>query len=178
METYFVLLRGINVGGNNIMKMVELRELLEQNDCEDVKTYIQSGNVVFSHKKTTTSKLEEKLEKLLAKRFDYDATVIVLEKETLKKIIEEAPNTFGKEDEKYKYSVIFLKQPLQSKEVVEKTPVREGVDTVYEGKNAVYFTRLTAQLSKSKMSKLITTDIYPYISIRNWKATTKLFQLQ
>lgn len=67
---YLALLRGINVGGKNIIKMVDLKACFEEMDLSDVTTYIQSGNVVFASTETDSAKLTDKIEKTLSKRFN------------------------------------------------------------------------------------------------------------
>ena len=62
---YLALLRGINVGGNNIIKMDELKKTFEELNFSDVKTYIQSGNVLFKDAEKDRMKISEKIEKAL-----------------------------------------------------------------------------------------------------------------
>ena len=59
MQTYIALLRGINVGGNNVLPMKSLVSLLEEDGCQSVKTYIQSGNVVFKAETIDANKISE-----------------------------------------------------------------------------------------------------------------------
>jgi len=67
METWIALLRGINVGGKHIVPMKELVKLLEANDFENVKTYIQSGNVVFH----SSTKPKDEMGHLIEKKFGF-----------------------------------------------------------------------------------------------------------
>ena len=174
---YIALLRGINVGGNNIIKMADLRECLESADYENVSTYIQSGNVLFSHKKVANHKLEEKLEKLLKKKFSYDGKVVVVSASELAKVVKEAPKGFGNKPDKYRYDVIFLKEPLTPTETVKEIPVNEEVDEISKGKQAVYFSRLIAKATKSKLAKIVSLPVYKQVTIRNWNTTTKLLEM-
>lgn len=80
MNTYIVLLRGINVGGKNKIPMKELKVLLEHNGFENVKTYIQSGNVVFE----SISKPKTDIGKIIEKKFGFNPKFLLLsEKEFL-----------------------------------------------------------------------------------------------
>lgn len=65
MPTYVALLRGINVGGNRVIKMTDLRAMFERAGATNVETYIQSGNVVFTHALRSTAKLTAQLEAAL-----------------------------------------------------------------------------------------------------------------
>ena len=75
MARYLALLRGINVGGKNLIKMADLKACLEGDGLEDVVTYIQSGNVVFSGGSSLT--LTDRIEDLLATTFGYEASVVL-----------------------------------------------------------------------------------------------------
>ena len=77
MPTYVALLRGINVGGKNLIRMPALKACFEENGFEDVATYIQSGNVVFTAPATRATDLTHRIETMLAEAFDYVPTVVV-----------------------------------------------------------------------------------------------------
>ena len=68
-KTYIALLRGINVGGNNIIKMVDLKLAFEEMEFSNVKTYIQSGNVIFSSDRKNKVELTDEIEKKLLEKF-------------------------------------------------------------------------------------------------------------
>jgi len=77
MTRFLALLRGINVGGNNLIKMNDLKAEFERLGFQDVKTYIQSGNVIFSSALSDKLKLTELLEKSLSEKFSYPARVLL-----------------------------------------------------------------------------------------------------
>lgn len=176
MKRYCALLRGINVGGNNIIKMTALKASFEKMGFDDVRTYIQSGNVLF---KTTGSPaaLEEKIEKALSKEFSYKSRVVVLSHEILAQTIAGAPKGFGTKPLKYRYDVLFLKKPLTPAQAMKAVELREGVDEAAAGKHALYFKRLVAKATQSKLLKLVMKPEYQYMTIRNWNTTTKLSAL-
>jgi len=78
MKTYIALFRGINVGGNNMLPMKELKEVLEKAACADVRTYIQSGNVIFRCAMTDTARLEKRLAAAVSKSHGFEPRVLVL----------------------------------------------------------------------------------------------------
>lgn len=177
MHQYVGLLRGINVGGNNIIKMADLKACFEKMGFSEVSTYIQSGNVIFSSDETDLKKLTEKIEKTLSKQFNYQSTVVVVSHQELKDAVKKAPKGFGVEPTNYRYDVIFLKAPLSGKEAIKEIKVREGVDEVAAGKNVLYFPRTIENITKSYLSKIILLPIYKQITIRNWNTTSKLVSL-
>ena len=177
MNQYLVLLRGINVGGKNIIKMMDLKSSFEEMGFSNVLTYIQSGNVVLQSDEKDKAVLITKIEKGLSKRFNFEAKVVVIAQKELAAIVKSAPEGFGKEEKKYRYDVIFLKEPLTPKEAMESVRVREGVDTAHTGKQALYFSRLISRASQSYLTKIIGMPVYQNMTIRYWNTTTKLLVL-
>lgn len=171
---YLALLRGINVGGNNIIKMVDLKACFESMGFSNVLTYIQSGNVLFQSSEQDKNKLTDKIEKGLSKTFKYDARLVIISHKELRKIVKEAPRGFGEDVENYRYDVIFLKEPLTAKEAIKSVRVKEGVDFAYAGNDALYFSRLISKASSSYLTKIIGLPVYQSMTIRNWNTTTKL----
>ena len=86
---FLALLRGINVGGNNIIKMVDLKKCFESMGFSDVTTYIQSGNIIFNSDEKDKSKILDKVEKELSNNFKYDAKAVVISYKELKEFEED-----------------------------------------------------------------------------------------
>jgi uncharacterized protein (DUF1697 family) len=93
ISRYVCLLRGINVGGNNIIKMVDLKNCFEKNGYVDVRTYIQSGNVIFSAS-VKEDILISKIEELLFQTFNLKIVVVVISVIHLQSIVKNAPYGF------------------------------------------------------------------------------------
>lgn len=174
---YLVLLRGINVGGKNIIKMTDLKASFEEMGFSQVATYIQSGNVLFRSEEKDKAALTAKTEKGLSRRFNFEAKVVMVTHKELADIVRDAPDGFGKEEKKFRYDVIFLKEPLTPKEAMKSVRVREGVDAAHAGKQALYFSRLISRASQSYLTKIIGMPVYQNMTIRNWNTTTKLLRL-
>ena len=177
MNQYLVLLRGINVGGKNIIKMADLKVNFEEMGFMNVRTYIQSGNVLVESAEKDKGALTARIEKGLSKQFNFQARVVVVSQKELAAIIKSAPEGFGQDDENFRYDVIFLKEPLTPKEAMKSVSVREGVDTAHAGKQALYFSRLISRASQSHLTKIIGLPVYQNMTIRNWNTTTKLLDL-
>jgi len=174
---YLALLRGINVGGKNIIKMSDLKACFESIGFSDVMTFIQSGNVLFKSEEENKNIITKNIKKVLSKRFDYNSNIVVISDQQLNKVVEEAPQGFGKGTNLFKYDVIFIIEPLTPKEVMKDVSIKEGVDFAWEGENVLYFSRLISQAGKSHLSRIIKLPVYQYITIRNWNTTTKLLEL-
>ncbi len=174
---YVALLRGINVGGKNIIRMTDLRSWFEDAGFTEVLTYIQSGNVIFSSSENERIHITEKIERILSFRFGYSQSIVVLSHQQLEKIIKEAPAGFGNEPGMYRYDAVFLKHPLKSKEVIKNITLRDGVDKAWTGTDVLYFQRLISRASQSFLTRIISTPGYRNMTIRNWNTTTRLLNL-
>ncbi|ULQ58635.1 DUF1697 domain-containing protein [Brucepastera parasyntrophica] len=179
METYVyaALLRGINAGGNNIIKMVELKRIFEEMDFSNIKTYIQTGNVIFNDIEADKTKITDKIETAISKKLNNTVTALVLSKPEIAAVIHDKPAGFGDDKDNYKYDIIFLMKQLGIKEARAAFDPREGVDQIYEGGNVLYISRAKKHLTKSRLSKIVGSEIYPKITIRNWVTTEKIYEL-
>ena len=176
-QHYLTLLRGINVGGNNIIKMAALKACFEGMGFKEVATYIQSGNVLFATAEKNAGKLTEKIEKALSKQFNYKSRVVVVMHDQLKEAVKGAPKGFGSDSIKYRYDVIFLKEPFTAREAIKQVTITEGVDRAYAGKDVLYFSRLTSRAAQSNLPRIVQKPVYQSMTIRNWNTTTKLLAL-
>ncbi|MGH2672205.1 MAG: DUF1697 domain-containing protein [Actinomycetota bacterium] len=178
MARYVALLRGINVGGKNLIPMPALKAAFEEAGFEDVRTYIQSGNVVFSTGTSKQAELTRRIERMLRRTFgNYEASVALRSRAQMRSIVERAPDGFGSEPTLYREDVIFLMPPLTARTVVASVSIKEEVDQIWAGTGVVYFSRLTSRATQSRLSRVVSMPIYQQMTIRNWNTTTKLAEL-
>jgi len=173
-STYVALLRGTNVGGKNRILMADLAACFESAGYEDVRTYIQSGNVVFGSERQDRAGLTGAIERMLADAFDYHATVELRDRGEMRAVLEAAPPGFGGDPGRYRYDVLFLMPPLTPEDALEALTIKDGVDAAWGGPGVVYASRLTERASQSRLSRLMSHPVYQRITIRNWNTTTKL----
>ena len=176
MTAYVALLRGINVGGKNIVRMTDLRAAFEDAGYAAVSTYIQSGNVLFESDRPSTE-LESHIETLLERAFGLSLVVVVRSHQQLRNVVTRAPDSFGAAPDTYHSDVIFLKAPLSSSQALRAVDLRDGVDQAWPGTRVLYFSRLSERLSQSRLSRIASTKQYQNMTIRNWNTTTKLLTL-
>ena len=174
---YVALLRGINVGGNNLIKMGDLRTSFGEIGLTGVQTYIQSGNVVFCAKQMTKAKLTQMIEEALSEAFNYQSRVVIVSAAELQKIVAQAPKGFGQDPDVYRYDVLFVREPVKTSEALEQIPRNPDVDTVHAGDHALYFRRLVAEAAQSLLHKSIQRPVYKHITVRNWRTTMKLLEM-
>lgn len=175
---FVALIRGINVGGKNKVPMAELKAHFEELGCKNVQTYIASGNVIFESNKSS-AKLAAEFEKTLPGKFKFDSELIrilVLSRTQLKKVIDQAPKGFGAEPGKYHSDAVFL-MGIPPKEAFKVFNPREGVDKIWQGDLAIYSQRLSAQRTKSRLSRMMASPLYKQMTIRNWSTTKRLLEL-
>ena len=177
MNQYVALLRGINVGGKNLIKMTDLKISFEVLGLTNVSTYIQSGNVLFGAAKSDHARLTKQIEEALSKTFNYQSRVVIRSHKQMKEIVAKAPKGFGSDQATYRYDVIFLKEPLTAVQAMKSVSVKEGVDQAFAGKGVLYFSRLISKASSSHLTRIIGMPIYQSMTIRNWNTTTKLLNL-
>ena len=175
-DRYVALLRGINVGGKNLVAMPALAETFREAGFTDVKTYIQSGNVLFSSDGATRPKLEATVERMLEGRFVIPITVIVRSRDELAATIESAPEGHGSPD--LRSDVYFLKAPLTAEQAHAELPeLRDGVDSVALGPGALYFSRVKVRATETNINRFMGKPVFRQITVRNWRTTTRLLEL-
>ena len=172
---YLTLLRGINVGGKNLVKMAGLRAAFESMDFADVATYIASGNVLFQAPRQRREELAARIESELSRRFSAELKVVLLTQAQLNAVVEGAPRGFG--GDAHLWDVVFLRKPLTVKKAFAVIEVREGVDRAWPGRGVLYFSRLAAKAANSRLSKVASLPEYKNMTIRSWSTTTKLAAL-
>ena len=175
---YVALLRGINVGGKNKVPMAELRKCFEDLEFSNVSTYIASGNVIFETD-MPADKAAEKIERILPRKFKLDSKlikVLVLSHGQMENIVNKAPKGYGQEPDKYRYDTMFL-IGKPSSEVIKQVTLHPEVDKAWPGDGVIYYRRLSAKLTKSRINKIVGTPIYQFMTIRNWNTVRKLAEL-
>ena len=178
MNRYLVLLRGINVGGKNKVPMAPLRACLEELGYSNVVTYIASGNVILSSDRPA-AEVKRQVEEALPKAFRLDSelvAVLVLTRAQLRAVVRDKPKGFGDHPDKYHSDAIFL-MGIDSATAMEVFDPRPGVDRVWPGDGVIYSQRLSAERTKSRLNKAISTPLYKSMTIRSWSTTLKLLEL-
>ena len=178
MNAYIILIRGINVGGKNKLSMIALKECLEKIGFTDVVTYIASGNVILRSNEPAKN-VQSLVENTLPKLFKLDnelIKVLVLTYTELQDVFDNKPIGFGEQPLKYRSDAIFL-MDINITDAMAVVKTREGVDKVWAGSGVIYFQRLDALRTKSRLSGIVGTPAYKSMTIRSWSTVTKLLSL-
>jgi uncharacterized protein (DUF1697 family) len=172
---YLALLRGINVGGKNLVKMTDLRAAFEEMGFAEVATYIASGNVLFRAPRQRREKLANRIESELTRRFGVELKVVLLTEAQLRAVVESAPRGVG--SKAHLWDVVFVRKPLTVKRAFGAVEIRDGVDRAWAGRGVVYLSRLAAKATSSKINKIASRPEYKDMTLRSWSTTTKLLSL-
>ncbi len=176
-NTYCALLRGINVGGKNIIPMAELRACFEELGATRVRTYIQSGNVLFDSTLTRNKTLVTRIEEALSKSFAYEARVVVLEKQEYQEMIRSAHKGWGaREDQKHNAMFLVDQSDAAAHLATLPTPKR-GIDTVSSSGSVIFWSAKKDQITRSAMMQVSKLPAYKQMTVRNHKTTYKLAEM-
>jgi uncharacterized protein (DUF1697 family) len=176
-STYVALLRAINVGGNNVIPMAALAKTFEGMGLASVKTYIQSGNVLFQTGATDSRALEARVERALTKAHRYDAKVVVRSLEDMAGVIAALPRAWKRADTAMRYNVLFLRHEIDSEAVLDGLAPKTNIEQVSYGPGVLYWSARTSDLGRTSMVKLSSKAIYGQLTVRNLRTTQKIFDL-
>lgn len=135
MKRYVALLRGINISGKNKIPMIELKQCFERLNYTEVKTYLNSGNVIFSSDETDITKITTQIEEMIKNQFRLDIPVFITSKENLEDILHHAPDWWGNENKEIYDNLIFIIPPATCKDVYNEIgEPKEGLEKIKEYK--------------------------------------------
>lgn len=174
MRTYIALLRGINVGGHKKVQMAELRALLTKYGFSDVKTYIQSGNVIFQSSKNDIKILESKIKQSILDHFGFEVSVLVRTREQLSKIFDDCP--FPKEKKVNSYFAMLSHIPNKDSVIEAKEKTYENEE--YEIINDCLYFYCAKGYGNAKFSlNYFEKKLQVSATSRNYKTMVKLLEM-
>lgn len=177
MKQYIALLRGINISGKNKISMPLLKEAFEKKGFSEVKTYINSGNVLFSSEDRDQERLIRACEALIVEAFDLVIPVVVVEVEELRRLLEEAPEWWNQEKETIHY-VIFMIPPMTVSQVFEAVgEIKPEYEKIAHSDNVIFWSAPRKTFNKARWSKIASSSVNPHVTIRNANTVNKLLHL-
>ena len=176
LTVFVALLRGVNVGGNNMISMRALKESFETMGFANVSTYINSGNIIFQSKESDPRKLEKKLEQMLSSDYQLDSKVVVRSLSEMEKLVQALPREWN-DDSDFRYNVVFLRHTVDSEKVLDELPANNDIEEVLYRPGALLWSLQASEATRSKFAKLPTRKIYKEMTIRNLNTTRKLHDL-
>jgi uncharacterized protein (DUF1697 family) len=173
---FVALLRGINVGGNNIVSMAALKASFEELGFDDVATYINSGNVLFRSKTTDPRALEQKIDTMLARDYGLKPKTVVrslADMESLVKRLEKA----WKPHPEWKCNVMFLRHTLDGEQLVADAAVKRDIERVVCCPGTLIWSARIRDMPRTAMMKVATSRHCQDMTIRNVNTTMKVLAL-
>lgn len=174
--TYVAFLRGINVGGNNKVDMKQLAACFEAAGMQAVKTYINSGNVIFIDDKRLPKEIVSALEATIEKAFGFSVKVLLRDLPQMKTTVKALPATWTN-DSDMKCDVMFLWEAIDTPEVLKQTIYKSELEKVIYTPGAILWSIDRKNVSRGGMLKLVGTDLYKQMTIRNCNTARKLLEL-
>lgn len=173
---YVALLRGINVGGNNKIEMKILKSVFEKAGMSSVKTYINSGNIIFADDSHPANELAVVLEKAIQAHFDLSIKVLVYGFDEFQRIAANIPANWSN-DKEMKSDVWFLWPEADDAAVLDQLVIKPEIDRVKYVSGAILWSVDKEHASKSGMGKVIGMPLYKLVTIRNVNTVRKLMAL-
>ena len=177
MTKFIALLRGINVSGQKKIKMPDLKLLFEEMGFQDVETYIQSGNVIFSSKEKSPEKLEQKISSAIKRKFGFDVQVMVLTPEEIEYVLNNNPFVKKQKTNPYSVYVTFLSEEPSSVNIKKMKEVNYNPEEYFIDGRYIYLfvpngygkAKLNNNFFENKLNVSATT--------RNLNTVNKMFEL-
>jgi uncharacterized protein (DUF1697 family) len=173
VNTYIALFRGINVGGKNILPMKDLVGILEGIGCDNVVTYIQSGNVVFQSKKKQLKNLTREISSKVSESYEFQPKVLLLEISQLQDAIDYSP--FKTKDGKALHFFFLDSHP--EKPDLEKLKAVKSKSEKFELINNVFYLYAPDGIGKSKLAVKVEQCLGVPVTARNWNTVSKLVSM-
>lgn len=170
---YVALLRGINVGGNRKVEMVRLKTTFESLGFTDVKTYINSGNVIFKTNNDSVPDIVDEVEVGIERDFGFRVHVVVRDLPSIQEIDKIVPK-YWTNDTNMKTDVMFLWEEIDNPDIVKKIVIKPEIESVQYVKGTLLWNLDRKNVTKSGMLKIVGTDLYKKMTVRNINTLRRL----
>jgi uncharacterized protein (DUF1697 family) len=175
MTIWIALLRGINVGGRNLLAMKDLASDLEDIGCTSVKTYIQSGNVVFENSKAKPSRLAELIGQTILDRHGFQPKVLLLSANDLEKAVTQNPFPGATAEPKSLHLFFLSQQPDPAR--FEALEAIRANNEAYLVKGNILYLHAPPGVGNSKLAARLEARLKVDATARNWRTVNKLWEL-
>ena len=173
---FVALLRGVNVGGKNMIRMSSLKDSFERTGFREVTTYINSGNIIFRALEGDARKLERNIEGMLSSKYEIECKVVVRSFSEMAELVMSLPETWDG-DRAWKYNVIFLKHSIDSENILDVLKPKSDIEQVVYLPGTLLWSARISDLSRATMLKLPGQKLFQEMTVRNTNTTKKLYEL-
>lgn len=175
MTTWIALLRGINVGGNNLLPMKRLVAIIESLGGDNVRTYIQSGNVVFEHRIKLPVKLGQAIADAVDAEFGFAPRVLVIDADALAAAAQGNPYPQADAEPKNLHLYFLESTPAKPDIAAMKALVIDGEQFTLRGQ--VFYLYARDGIGKSKLAERAERLLGVAATARNWRTVTTLVEM-
>jgi uncharacterized protein (DUF1697 family) len=177
MQPWLVLLRGVNVGGANVIRMADLRSAFSDMGFVEPETYIQSGNVVVGASGRASAAAAREIESGLRDALGYEGRAVVLDRTRMRRVVSEMPPEWSVANADVRYNVLFPVAEARPRDVLAAVDPKPDIESIRAGAQAVYWSAPFATLTRTSMAKLSSQPVYRLVTVRNLTTTLKLAAL-
>lgn len=175
-SVYVALLRGVNVGGNNMISMSALKDSFTALGFVQVTTYINSGNIIFKTREPDARKLEKKIEQMLEKEYELASKVVIRSLGEMERLVESLPSSWNG-DSAWRYNVIFLRHTIDKEEILDEVTFNAEMEELVYRPGTLLWSAQVSEITRSKMAKLSSRKMFQDMTVRNLNTTKKLCEL-
>lgn len=176
MKKYIALLRGINVSGQKKIKMTELKSLFQKMNFQNIETYIQSGNIIFSSKENSVKTLERKISAGIKNKFGFEVHTFIITSKEIKDVLINNPFIKKKKDTERLYVTFLSAQPLQEK--IQNLNSSNFSPEEYQIVGKIIYLHLPNGAGKAKLNNnFFENKLKVNATTRNWKTINTLSEL-
>jgi uncharacterized protein (DUF1697 family) len=175
---YCGFLRGINVGGNVLIKMADLKKVFEKMGFKNVQTLLASGNIVFESEQSDRKKLTDEIEMELKKKFKKDIKIILRSRDDLKKLQKAEPFKSIKITPDIRRYITFLPEKTNAKEITIPYSSEKGEFRIIESTPLEVFSVIDLSKGKGTVDymKFLEKEFGSKITTRNWNTIEKVLK--
>ena len=176
---YIALLRGVNISGKNKVSMPKLKQLLEENNYQNVSTYLNSGNIIIESNINNKELIIENISKIIEFNFNIKIPIYIMTVPELEDILNNSPSWWGTTNKEIYDNLIFIIPPTTYEEVYNTIgSPKENIDQIEEYHNTIFWSFVLKDYRKSTWwIKTASTSITNKITIRTANTMKKLLQL-
>ena len=176
LKVFVALLRGVNVGGNNMISMSSLKKSFEALGFPHVTTYINSGNIIFTTKEKDARKLEKRIEQMLSKEYELGSRVVVRSLPEMEQLVKDLPRSWSA-DSRWRYNVIFLRHSIDSEAILADLPANSDIEEIVYRPGALLWSAQATEMNRTNLAKLSSRKVFQDMTVRNLNTTNKLCDL-
>src|SRR5215210_1279964 len=176
VKIFVALLRGVNVGGKNMIRMSALKESFERMGFDSVATYINSGNIIFGTQEGDARKLERSIEGMLSSEYELECRVVVRSLPEMAGLVEGLPEDWDG-DGRWKYNVIFLRHSVDSENILDGLTPRGDIEQIVYRPGTLLWSARISDLGRTGLHKLPSRKLFQEMTVRNTNTTRRLYEL-